>query len=234
MKNKILCNDCRREYCLIKQGCFGEPLNAISNNATQLWYKKGNYIFREGEPIYGIYFIQQGGIKVVTTSLHGREQIVRLAKPGQILGHRGEGRSYYYFNSVALTDSLVCFVDNEPYHDACMHCPEFADKLILFYASELRRAELRMKYHAQMNTREKVAMAFTYCYEAFGLNQETRMLNIQLSRKDIADIAGTTPEQVSRQLNDFEKENLIIRNKRNIIFLNLKGLENIIRDYKNE
>lgn len=234
MKNRIECIECKNEKCFIKQGCFGEWLNKISSNKNQLWYKKGDCIFHEGELIYGIYFIQHGGVKVVTTSLHGREQIVRLAKEGQILGHRGLGRTYYYFNSVALVDSLVCFVDNDLFYEACMNCPEFAVNLIFFYASELRRAELRVKYHAQMNIREKVAMAFIYSYEVFGMNPETKMLNISINRQDIADIAGTTTEQVTRQLSDFENEKLIARNKRKIIFLNIKGLEDIIIDYKIE
>ena len=209
-------------------------MNKISNDKYQHAYKKGDYIFREDDPIYGIHFIQQGGVKVVTTSLHGREQIVRIAKEGQILGHRGLGKTNYYFNAVALMDSLICFVENELFYDAVMNCPKFAFNLIFFYASELRRAELRVKNQAQMNIREKVAMAFIYSYEVFGMNPETKMLNISLSRQDIADIAGTTPEQVTRQLSDFESEKLIAKNKREIIFLNIKGLEEIVSDYKIE
>lgn len=234
MKDKINCDECKNEKCFVKLGCTGDWLNKISDSKYQFWYKKGNHIFREGEPIYGIHFIQQGGVKVVTTSLKGREQIVRLAKEGQILGHRGVGKAYYYFNSVAVMDSLVCFVENELFYDACMNCPGFAYNLIFFYASELRRAELRVKYQAQMNIREKVAMAFIYSYEIFGINPETKILNIQLSRQDIADIAGTTAGQVTRQLGDFESENLIAKNKREIIFLNIKGLEDIVSDYKIE
>ena len=66
------------------------------------------------------------------------------------------------------------------------------------------------------------------------MNPVTKMLNISLSRQGIADIAGTTPEQVTRQLSIFEDEKLIDRNKREIIFLNIKGLEDIVRDYKIE
>ncbi len=234
MIKRIECNECKNEKCFIKLGCFGEWLNKISSQKNQLWYKKGSYIFREGEPIYGIHFIQYGGIKVVTTSLHGREQVVRLAKEGEILGHRGIGKTYYYFNAVALVDTLVCFVENELFYDACMNCPEFAHNLIFFFASELRRAELRVKFQAQMNIREKVAMAFIYCYEVFGMNPQTKKLNISLNRQGIADIAGTTKGQVTRQLSDFENEKLIDRNKRDIIFLNIKGLEDIVRDYKIE
>jgi len=232
MKNKIECSACKNEKCFVKLGCFDEWLYKISSNKNQYWCKKGSYIFREGEPVYGIHFIQEGGVKIVTTSLHGREQIVRLAKEGQILGHRGLGRTYYYFNAVALKDTLVCLIENELFYEACMNCPKFAYNLIFFYASELRRAELRVKYQAQMNIREKVAMAFVYIYEVFGMNQETRMLNISLSRQDLADIAGTTSEQVTRQLGDFENEKLISRNKRSIKLLNIKGLEEIVSEYK--
>jgi CRP-like cAMP-binding protein len=207
-------------------------LHKISSNKNQYWCKKGSYIFREGEPVYGIHFIQQGGVKVITTSLHGREQIVRLAKEGQILGHRGLGRTYYYFNAIALTDTRVCLIENELFYEACMNCPKFAYNLIFFYASELRRAELRVKYQAQMNIREKVAMAFVYSNDVFGINPETKTFNISLSRKDLADIAGTNAGQVTRQLNDFESEKLIARNKRTIKVLNIRGLEDIVSDYK--
>lgn len=132
MKNEIECHVCKNDKCFVKQGCFGEWLTKISNNKNQYWCKKGSYIFREGEPIYGIHFIQQGGVKVVTTSLHNREQIVRLAKEGQILGHRGLGKTYYYFNAVALTDTLVCLIENELFYEACMNCPKFAFNLIFF------------------------------------------------------------------------------------------------------
>ncbi len=234
MKEQIKCKYCEFENCIVKQGCAGEWLEKISDNKNRLLYKKGNYIFREGEPIYGVYFIKSGGIKVITTSLHGREQIVRLAKEGQILGHRGTGRTYYYFNAVALKDSEVCFVENDMFYEACKNSPDFAYSMLFFYASELRRAEMRVKFQAQMNIREKVAMAFIYCYELFGIDKETKLLNISLTRNDIADIAGTTAEQVTRQLRDFENEKLIKKNKRDIIFLNIKGIAEIVRDYKNE
>jgi CRP/FNR family transcriptional regulator, cyclic AMP receptor protein len=232
MKTRIDCKDCSNEKCFVKQGCSGEWFEKISSNKNQVGYKKGDYIFREGEPIYGIHFIQQGGVKVVTPGPDGQEQIVRLAKEGQILGHRGPGRTFYYFNAATLMDSVVCFVENELFYEACMNCPHFAFNLILFYASELRRAELRVKYQSQMNIREKVAMAFFYCYDMFGMDEKIPKLKITLSRKDIADIAGTTSEQVTRQLGDFEKEKLIERIKREILLLDIKGLEGIISKYK--
>jgi CRP/FNR family transcriptional regulator, cyclic AMP receptor protein len=234
MKKRTTCNECGNDNCLITQGCFGEWLDKISANLEQCWYKKGSYIFQEGEPIYGIYILAHGGIKVVTTSIHGREQIVRLVKEGQIMGYSGEGKIHYQFNSVALVDSKVCFVDKEVFEQICMNNPKFAYNLICFYGLELQRAEMRVKYLAQMSTREKVAMAFLYHYEIYGINQSTKMLKIPLTRQELADIAGTTAEQVTRQLSEFERKKLIARNKRDIKILQIKGLKAIIKDYNNE
>lgn len=228
---RIDCNECKCNKCLIKLKCTGELSSKLNNNKYLLWYKKGDYIFREGEPVYGVYFIQQGAIKIATTSLPGREQIVRLVTNGQIFGHRALGRNYYYFNAVAMTDTLVCFIENELFYEACMNCPSFSTELMFFFASELGKAEIRMKNQAQMNIREKVAMAFLYSYEVFGVDDTTNKLKVSLNRQDIADIAGTTAEQVTRQLNDFEYEKLISRNKRDISFLNIHGMEEIVCDY---
>ncbi|MFI5150488.1 MAG: Crp/Fnr family transcriptional regulator [Bacteroidia bacterium] len=234
MRPKIECMHCTSLNCLVKRFSSQAQLQQISTYKNQNFYKKGDYIFREGNTMMGIHFIQSGGVKVVTTTLNGREQVVRLLADGNILGHRVLGNDKYYFNAIAVMDTHVCFIQTGAFKDICNNNPEFAYNLILFYALELRRAELRVKYHAQMNIREKVAEAFVYINEVFGTNPKTKTLNIELSRKELADIAGTTPEQVTRQLSDFEEERLVSRAKREIQIANLDGLEHIVIDYKIE
>jgi CRP-like cAMP-binding protein len=232
MKQKTECILCTSYKCFVKMYCSGEQLEKISTHKNQNLYRKGDAIFREGNTMLGIHFILSGGVKVVTTIVNGREQVVRLASDGNLLGHRVLGNDKYYFDAISLMDTQVCFIETSLFKETCMNNPEFTYSLLLFYALELRRTELRVKYHAQMNIREKVAEAFVYLDEIFGTNTEKNILNIELSRKDIADIAGTTPEQVTRQLADFEEEELIFRDKREIRITNKKGLENIVRNYK--
>jgi CRP-like cAMP-binding protein len=234
MRHKTECADCTSYNCFVKRFCTEEYLTKFSSQKNFNLYEKGDSIFREGNTMLGIHFIQHGGVKVVTPTLNGREQVVRLASDGDILGHRVLGNDKYYFNAIALMDTYVCFVETGIFKDTCLHSPEFAYNLILFYALELRRTELRVRYHAQMNIREKVAEAFVYLNEVFGTNPRTKTLNIELSRREIADVAGTTPEQVTRQLSDFEEEKLILRSKREIEILNIKGLVNIVKNYKIE
>ena len=234
MRQKVQCSTCTSLNCFVKKYCTGEILERISTQKNQNFYKKDDYIFREGNTMLGIHFIQKGGVKVVTPNINGREQVVRLASDGNILGHRVLGNDKYYFNAIALMDTNVCFIETSVFRDTCMSSSDFAYNLILFYALELRRTELRVKYHAQMNIREKVAESFVYLNEVFGTDPSTKKLNVELDRQEIADVAGTTPEQVSRQLSDFEDEKLILRKKREIQILNVKGLKNIVSNYKIE
>lgn len=231
MKHTIHCNDCKNDKCFMKL-CSPERLDLVSKSKNQNWYKKGDYIFKEGAPIFGIYFIQQGGVKVVTESINGRQQVVRLANDGKILGHRGLGIEKYYFSSVALKDTLICFVQNDVFRTICLNDTNLSYNMMVFYSLELARTGLLVKYQAQMNIREKVAQAFIYFYEVFGVDSNTKTLNVELSRQDIAETAGTTTEQITRQLRDFESEKLILRDKRQIQLLNIQGLEYIVRDYK--
>ncbi len=233
MHQKVECPSCTSMKCFIKRHCSPDQLAVISENKTQTTYSKGDFIFREGYRMHGIHFTNMGGIKVVTTNSNGNEQVVRLLSDGNILGHRVLGNDKYYFNAIALMDSKVCFVETNVFQDICLNNPEFAYNLILFYALELRRTELRVKYLAQMSVREKVAEAFVYLNEVFGTNPKTKTLNLKLSRQEIADVAGTTPEQVTRQLKDFDDEKLIVRKKREIR-LNIAGLEKIVLDFKIE
>lgn len=231
MKTNILCSDCTIN-CFIRQYCVPAQIGLVETEKNTTGYKKDEYIFREGDTVFGIYFIQHGGVKVISDNLNGRQQIVRLSKPGNILGYRALGKSRYYFNAVALNDTTVCFIENGLYHNLCRSNNDLAYNLMLHYAHELGRTGLRMKFQSQMNVREKVAEAFVYFNEVFGLNPATKTLNIPLSRQDIADLAGTTSEQVSRQLTEFEEEKLIIKNKRDIQIPDIRALEEIVKRYK--
>lgn len=226
-KTTISCTTCKNRHCFIKQ-CSPEWINIIDDNKNQNNYKKGEHIIREGNPVQGIYFIHTGKVKVITTGLNGKHQIVRLANDGHILGHKGFEGDVYPIGAIAMDDSLICFVENETLDDMFMSNPKFTYTLMMFYSHELRKLEQRIKNIAQMNTREKVAEALLYLIEIFGLD-EHQELNTLLSREDIAAIAGTNAEQIIRQLTIFENEKIIAKKGKKIIILKQEELNKIIR-----
>ncbi len=235
MKKAGSCIDCFNPGCFIKY-CSSKWIKEIETHKTEVSYKKGQAVFAAGEFVNGLFFIKDGQVKVVSSGLNDKEQIVRLATSGHILGHRGSNGETYPISAVAMKDSVVCFVKNETISEAFLKNPEFTVKLMLFYSKELRGIEARIKYLSQMTVREKVAFALLYLktifgYQAQGTTNKGQLLNVQISRTDIAGICGTNEEQVIRNLSDFEQEKLIAKEGKKIRIVNESTLYGILKVY---
>lgn len=222
---------CANKSCLVQRFGSYKMMDEIDLKKSQSWYKKGSYIITEGSPVTGIYFIYQGKVKVVTEGLMGKEQIVRLANDGHILGHRGYGGEIYPIGAVALEETVVCFIDNETLEQAFLEYPQFTIGLMMFYSQELRKTEKRIKYLSQMTVREKIAEALLYLIEMFGIKKKTKAMDVNLSRGEISELAGTNADQVSRVISDFKKEGILDTRGRRIIILDHDRLKEVIGSY---
>lgn len=224
------CCECKNASCFVKQ-CSPEYIGLISEKKNQIRINKGQFIFREDSPVFGIYFIQQGRVKVVSSNIDGKEQIVRFAGDGHILGHRGYGGETHPVGAVAQNDVWVCFLDNALLYDAFKANFEFLYAIMMFYSKELRKSEQRAKYFVQMTVEERVIFALLYISESFGLEQQAGLPLITLSRQDIADIAATNADQVSRVLTFLKNREQVSMVGKNISLADLEGLKKSIARY---
>lgn len=85
------CYTCTNTSCIIKRNCHLQEMAVFLEHKSTIRCKKGQNFIIEGAPIHGLYFINHGKVKVAKTGLNGKEQIVRLTKDGDIIGHRGFG-----------------------------------------------------------------------------------------------------------------------------------------------
>ena len=231
MKNKISCKTCSTVNCFIRENLSAEWIDKVDTAKQQLFYENGQYIFKQGWPVEGMYFIMYGNVKVLTTGFKGNDQIVRLATDGHILGHRGLGNEVYPVSAKVIKDTLVCFVDNVTLSKSFIHNPKFPYALMMFYSRELRKMELRMMYLGHMNVREKIAEALLYINVIFGTNTDDGTLNTDSFRQVIAKLSATNTDQVTKQIKDFENEKLVLRIRRRIKLINTNGLEKIVHHF---
>ena len=202
------CADCTNSNCFIKKHLHLEKMQAFVAQKTHYSCKKGQQFMIEGAPMQGLYFIYSGKAKVLKTGIYGKEQIVRLTKEGDTIGFRGFGTSNRYLISAsAIEDTVLCNFSNEVMQAILHNIPEFTYDLMLFYAEELNKSENNVKKIAQMNVRERVIDTLLYLHRKFGTNNN--IIDISLSRKEIADFAGTTEEQVTRVISSLKREELI-------------------------
>ncbi|TXG35354.1 Crp/Fnr family transcriptional regulator [Seonamhaeicola maritimus] len=202
------CNICKRTSCLIHN--FSEILfnPDVPQSNTVLKCRKGQQFIIEGAPVNGLFFIKSGTVKVFRTGINGREQIVRFARACEIVGHRGFGtQEYYSIGAIALQDAELHYFSKEFLQEVLMNNPDFTYAMMLFYANELNRSENKVKSISQMTVRERVVDTILYINRKFG--EVNGFLNLPLSRKEYADYAGTSEEQVIRVFSALKKEGLI-------------------------
>lgn len=225
-----LCTVCKSPECLVNN--HGDLLfsNRLSQKNTILKCKKGQQFIIEGAPVNGLFFIKSGNVKVFRTGINGREQIVRFAKPCEIIGHRGFGtQEYYSIGAIALQDAELHYFSKDYLQNTLLTNPKFAYDMMLFYANELNRSENKVKSISQMTVRERVIDTLLYIHRKFGYLRG--YVNLPLSRKEYADYAGTTEEQVIRIFSTLKKENLITTQGKKISIVNLSKLKTEISEH---
>lgn len=189
----------------------------------------------EGDPVHGIFFIYSGKVKVFNTGPDGRSQIVRLAGSGDILGHRGLGiKMRYPISATVLEDSVICFVKTGSFLQALEHNPAFSINLLMFYASELRRTEQKLRSLSQMTVRQKLADALLTIRDIYGSRKlhGNKVLAVKLSRQEFADIIGASIEEVIRTFSQFRKEGILSFDGKFIILNDIPALEKLIKGFR--
>ena len=230
-EEQTVCYTCPNENCFIKKHLHLEQMRQFILKKNSFVCKKTNQFITEGSPLQGLYFICSGKVKTVKTGINGREQIVRLTTNGDTIGFRGFGTSKrYLIGAYALEDTVLCNFSNETMLEILQKVPEFTYALMLFYADELNKSENNIRKIAHMNVRERVIDLLLYIHRKFG--QIDGLIDIELSRKEIADFAGTTEEQAIRILSSLKKEMLIKTVGKRIGILAIPELRAEIMEHK--
>jgi CRP-like cAMP-binding protein len=228
---KANCITCTNAKCLIKKHVHNKGMENYIEKKHTIICKKNQQFILEGAPLNGLFFIFKGKVKVTKTGIYGREQIVRFAKDGNIIGHRGFGAGNRYpVSASSLEDTVLCNFTNDVLNEMLHKIPDLTFDLMMFYAEELNKSENKVRKIAQMTVREKVIDALLYILRKFKQSPDG-YLNITLSRQDIADYAGTTEEQVIRVISGLKKENFLRADGKKIGIVNDKLLKKEISEH---
>lgn len=173
-------------------------------------FKKGELIFREGDEINGLYFIQSGVIKLEMNGETERPFILRLIGAGQTMGHRFLSYTGLQpYSASAVEDSRVCFIELGFFKNLMQKNELLQEEVRKIFLREIRTTEVKLLQIAQQTVREKVAGILVHLAETYNYKQVGMGIRVHVDRQEMADLAGTTKEQVSRILADFDQEQLI-------------------------
>jgi len=214
---------CDLETCMMCRLCIKEWKPAMAANRKNFHFKKGELLFKEGEEVKGIYFINEGTVKV-HKQWGDKELILRFARKGAIAGHRGLGGDLLYpVSATALEPVEACYVDLDFFKATMKVNHDFMFELMMFYASELKETERNMRNLVHMPVKNRIAQALIALQEKFGV-KEDRSVDIELSRQDFASYVGTTYETVFRMLNELVEAKLLKVDSKSIAIIDKEKL----------
>ncbi|MCX7834823.1 MAG: Crp/Fnr family transcriptional regulator [bacterium] len=206
------------------QGLSNSDLEKIAQLMVPKRFKKNNLIIFEEDLGQNLFIIEKGRVKVSGISNEGGEAIFAILGEGDIFGELsiidGLARSA---TVTSIEDVELWVLNRNSFLEILNKHSSIAIELLKELASRIRKADAQIKSLTLKDARGKVANTLIRMAEDIGVIKENKMQihNLPLQR-DIANLAGTSRETVSRLLTKFEEEGLIQRDGDTLIFTNFE------------
>ncbi len=207
------CNDCIKiDSCDFPLcGLNSDELEQVSNNKLTNFYKKGQTVNIQGNPVFGVYCLKSGKLKISNTNDEGKEMIIRIAKKGEMVGFRSLFSNEIMNATItAIEDSEVCFFSKDEIKRITKAHPEFTLRLVNQLSKQLGEAEEKISSIAHDPVVKRYANLLLSFSKEYGSDHEgLRKIDIKLTREELASIIGTTSETLTRITTEFRKQKYV-------------------------
>ncbi len=226
----------RCENCIIRQfnslrAMSKEELKKVSDSKTTKTVKKGESLFEEGDKLNGVYCVRNGVSKMSKLSPNGKDQIVKLATKGEVMGQRSViAEEHANLSAVAVSDMEVCFIPKESITSTLQKNPNFTLEVLRHMANELREADDVIVNMSQKTVKQRIAEAFLYLKNNFGEDADG-FLALTLTREDIANVVGTATESAIRIISEFKKNGFIHTSGKRIGIKDERKLRDLVEGF---
>lgn len=198
-------------------------LNKLSEEWDVKQVHKKESIYKEGEYPRGIFFIKKGKVKVFKTHELGKELIITLNKEGDFLGYLALMEESVYTDSAeAMDDTEISFIPKDDFFTLIFRNRDLSQKFIRMLSGNLAEKEEQLLRLAYTSVRKRVAEALLDLYKNYKTDE--KQFTTDISRENLANLAGTAKETVIRTLSDFKDEGLIEINGGSIALIDQKRL----------
>jgi CRP/FNR family transcriptional regulator len=230
MQMKIACSNCNlRELCL-PVGLTPEDLGRIDEIvSTRRKVKRGNSLFRSGDPFEALYAIRTGFFKTCVGVDQGRDQVTGFQMAGEIMGLDGIVNDHHTCNAVALEDAEVCVMPFERIGELSREVSALQSHVHRVLSREIVREHGVMLLLGTMHAEERLA--------AFLLNLVQRLhargfsrseLVLRMTREEIGSYLGLKLETISRTFSKFDEEGIVRVRQRHLRILDAAALQRIV------
>jgi len=219
--------DCTVNYnnTLCFEKLTDEEIKLLEKNTLEITYKKGDIICKQGTFASHIMFLCKGLVKSYIENKNNT-LLLRIIRAGNLIGLTSllEGNTIFHFSISAYTDSKIRMFDINIFREIIKRNPLFAYDIINIFCKNT--IQIYSRFFAMMHKQSFGRLAdllLCLSYRVF----LTDTFELQLSRKELAELSGLSRENVIRVLKIFEKDKLIKLDGKIVKILDAEGLQKI-------
>lgn len=204
----------------------------LASQIEEAPYKKGEYIFHEGDPAEYFHIVKEGSVKCVKSSPDGREFTLKYLMPGDLFCCEAavfEGSTHP--GCAKVFDRATIFrIKKQAYFDILRRNPDAALDIINYLGHRLNEAQENAKTFAFDRAEQRIASVLVTMAQKTGVKHEDGIhLAVRLTRRDLGDMAGLTLETATRVMSRFKKQGLITGNAKCLVIQQISELQKLAK-----
>ncbi|GAA1927657.1 Crp/Fnr family transcriptional regulator [Streptomyces sodiiphilus] len=197
-------------------GLSAEEIEAIDRRMRVSGYAEGETVYRAGAPATHLFILATGRVKVLRPSLDDGEVLVDVITPGAMFGSLAAlGNSACPDTARTLTVSCALRLSAEGFREVLRRHPGVALAVLDDMAARLEASQQAMRRLAGGTVEQRVAATLLTLAGKLGEPRgDTVLLQVPLTRSDLAAMTGTTTESVSRTLSRLRRDGVVSTGRR--------------------
>lgn len=202
----------------------------IAGELVETCYKKGEYIFREGDPADTFHILKSGSVKCVKTSPDGKEVTMKVLMPGDLFCCDAAVLDGAVHPGCAqpMGDVSVLAISKKAYFAMLRRNPDAALEVIQFLGKRLHEAQENAKVLALNPADQRLASLLVNLAARAGVRESGGIrLTVRLTRQDMANMVGLTVETAIRVMSRFKQQGLVSGMAKNLMILDLAKLKRL-------
>jgi CRP/FNR family transcriptional regulator len=182
--------------------------------------RKGEHIYREGEPFTSVYAVRAGTLKAYSITDDGKEQVTGFYFPGEILGMDGISKNQHASSAKALETSAICEIPFERLEELSARIPSLQRHFFQLMSQEIAQDQQLITMLSKNSAEQRVA-ALLLSISARNARRKlsASAFRLPMSRTDIGNYLGLTVETVRRVFSRFQKLGLLGVDSKEIVIL---------------
>lgn len=206
-----------------------EDIPAVASVFRQHHYAAGEPIYHAGDEATRLLIVAAGMVRIVRPTVDGQDVLLDFAPPGAVFGSlQMLGDAAYTDDATALTESCILQATPDAFRELLARYPAAAMATLGFVAERLREAHATIEGLSAHPVPRRVAATLLKLADRVGREREGDVLiDMPLSRQDLADMTGATVETVSRVMSDLKTRAIVDSGRRWVAIVDRPTLERI-------